>query len=66
MVSVGPAVHPRQQAEGEHVLGPGGVLAGEAELLDRLDGHPGQVDGVHGELAQLEPASPSAPSGLAS
>ena len=42
--SVGPAVHPRQQAEREHVLGARGVLAGQAELLDRLDGHPGQVD----------------------
>ena len=38
-----PAVHPRQQPEREHVLGPGGVLAGQPELLDRLDGHPGQV-----------------------
>ena len=43
------AVHPRQQAEGEHVLGAGGVLAGQAELLDRLDRHPGQVERVHGE-----------------
>ena len=49
MDSVGPAVHPRQQAEREHVLGAGGVLAGQAELLDRLDRHPGQVDPVHGE-----------------
>ena len=42
------AVHPRQQAEGEHVLRARGVLAGEAELLDRLDRHPGEVDGVEG------------------
>ena len=48
-----PAVHPRQQPEREHVLGPGGVLAGQAELLDRLDRHPGQVDRVDRELAQL-------------
>ena len=47
------AVHPRQQAEREHVLGAGGVLAGEAELLDRLDRHPGQVDGVQGELGEV-------------
>ena len=46
------SVHPRQQAQREHVLRAGGVLAGQAELLDRLDGHPGQVDRLHGELAQ--------------
>ena len=46
------AVHPRQQAEREHVLGARGVLAGEAELLDRLDRHAGQVDGVHGVLGE--------------
>ncbi len=46
------AVHPGQQAQREHVLGPGGVLAGQAELLDRLDGHPGQVDRVHGVLGE--------------
>ena len=40
-------VEPGQQAEGEHVLGPGGVLAGQAERLDRLDRHPGQVQRVH-------------------
>ncbi len=51
-----PAVHPRQQAQGEHVLRPRGVLAGQAELLDRLDRHPGQVHGLQRELA---PASRS-------
>ena len=48
-----PAVHPRQQPEREHVLGPGGVLARQAELLDRLDGHPGQVHREDLEVAQL-------------
>ena len=38
------AVEPGQQPEREHVLRPGGVLAGQPELLDRLDGHPGQVE----------------------
>ena len=47
-----PAVEPRQQAQGEHVLGAGGVLAREPELLDGLDGHPGQVDRVQGELVE--------------
>ena len=42
-----PVVEPGQQSEREHVLGPGGVLAGEAELLDRFDGHAGQVERVH-------------------
>ena len=45
-------VHPGQQAEGEHVLGARGVLAGEAELLDGLDGHAGEVDGVEGVLGE--------------
>ena len=51
------AVQPGEQAEGEHVLRPGGVLAGQAELLDRLDGHAGQVDRVQrvvGQRAVLE------------
>ena len=47
-----PAVEPRQQPQREHVLRARGVLAGEAELLDRLDGHPGQVDRVHGVLLE--------------
>ena len=47
-----PAVHPGQQAQGEHVLRPRGVLAGQAELLDRLDRHPGQVDGLQRVLVQ--------------
>ena len=51
------AVHPGEQPEREHVLRAGGVLAGEPELLDRLDGHPGQVDDVErvvGQRAVLE------------
>ena len=48
----GPAEHPGDQAEREHVLRAGGVLAGQAELLDRLDGHPGQVDRVDGVLRE--------------
>jgi len=48
----GTAVHPRQQPEGEHVLRAGGVLAREPELLDRLDRHAGQVDGVDPEVGQ--------------
>jgi hypothetical protein len=43
------AVHPRQEPEGEHVLGAPGLLAAEAEVLDRLDGHAGEVEGVHVE-----------------
>ena len=50
--SVGPAVHPRQQAEREHVLRAGGVLAGQPELLDRLDRHPVRSSGVHGVLGE--------------
>ena len=42
-----PVIEPGQQPEREHVLGPGGVLAGETELLDRLDSHAGQVQSVH-------------------
>ena len=42
-----PVVEPGQQPEREHVLGPGRVLAGQPELLHRLDGHPGQVERVH-------------------
>ena len=43
----GAAVHPGQQAEREHVLRAAGVLAGQPELLDRLDGHVGELDRVH-------------------
>ena len=45
-------VHPRQQAEREHVLRPAGVLAGQPELLDRLDGQVGQVDRLDVVLGQ--------------
>jgi hypothetical protein len=47
-------VHPRQQAEGEHVLRPLGLLAGEVELLERLDRQRRQRDRVH--LVGLERA----------
>ena len=47
-----PAVEPRQQTQREHVLGARGVLAGQAVLLDRLDGHAREVDGVHGVLGE--------------
>ena len=50
-------VEPGQQAQGEHVLGPGGVLAGQPELLDRRDGHARQVERVQlvvGQRAVLE------------
>ena len=40
-------VEPGQQAEGEHVLGPAGILAAQPEALDRLDGQRGQVDRMH-------------------
>ena len=46
------AVHPRQQAEREHVLGAGGVLAGQPELLDRGHGQAGEVDRVQGVLGE--------------
>ena len=45
-------VQPRQQAEREHVLGPGGVLAAQPEGLDGLDGHARQVQRVHLEVGE--------------
>ena len=52
-----PAVHPRQQAEREHVLGALAVLLGRADRLDRTEGQRGHRDGVHdvvGELVGLQ------------
>ena len=52
-----PLEQPGHQAEGVHVLRPGRVLAGQAELLDRLHRHAGQVqryDVVAVELAGLQ------------
>jgi hypothetical protein len=43
----GAAVQPRQRAEGEHVLRPLGLLAGEIEVLQRLDRHARQRQRVH-------------------
>ena len=42
-----PVVHPRQQAEGEHVLRPLGVLLGEARLLQRAAGQRRHRHRVH-------------------
>ena len=50
--SVGRPYIQDSRPEREHVLRAGGVLAGQAELLDRLDGHPGQVDRVQGVLGE--------------
>ena len=52
-------VEPAEQAEGEHVLGALGVLAGDVDVLERLDRHRGQRDRVHAvglERAVLERA----------
>src|ERR671928_64792 len=48
----GPPVHPREQPQREHVLGAGGVLARQPELLDGLHGHAGEVDRVHRVLVE--------------
>lgn len=40
----GPVVHPRQEAEREHVLAALGLLATEVEILEGLDGQRGQGD----------------------
>jgi hypothetical protein len=44
----GPRVHPRHEAEREHVLGPLGVLLGDLELGERADG-----EGREGHRVQL-------------
>ncbi len=51
------AVHPRQQAEREHVLGALAVLLGRADGLDGAERQRGHCDGLHdviGELVGLE------------
>ena len=51
------AVHPRQQAEREHVLGALAVLLGRADRLDGAERQRGHRDGLHdviGELVGLE------------
>ena len=51
------AVHPRQQAEREHVLGALAVLLGGADRLDRAERQRGHRDGLHdvvGELVGLQ------------
>ncbi len=47
------AVHPRQQAEREHVLGALTVLLRRADLLDRAEGERGHRDGLHDVVGQV-------------
>ena len=42
----GTVVEPAEQAEGEHVLGALGILAGDVDTLQRLDSHRGQRNRV--------------------
>jgi hypothetical protein len=54
-----PVVEPGEQAEGEHVLGPLGLLAADLEVLEGLHGHRGdrhRVDVVGRERAVLQRA----------